>query len=58
MDLIVNVDKMDLSMGKNESPSTHRFYRISALLDRKSDEFADFRYRVLSMVGLPSTPDS
>lgn len=54
---MVNVNNIDLSMAKNESPSTHRFYRISALLDRKSDEFADFRYRVLSLVGLPSTPD-
>jgi hypothetical protein len=51
---IVNVDNFDHSTARKESPSTHRFYSISGLTDEKSEEFSDFRYRVLSMVGLPS----
>ncbi len=50
---IVNVDKIDLEMARQESPSTNRFYRISELKRGEGDEFRDFRSRVLSLVGIP-----
>ncbi len=50
---IVNVDRIDLEMARRESPSTNRFYRISELKGAGSDEFRDFRSRVLSLVGIP-----
>lgn len=51
---IVNIDKLDFDKAGNESPSTDKFYRINSLLDKSSAEFRDFRYRIQSLVGLPS----
>lgn len=53
---IVNVDRIDLKKAKQESPSTNRFYRISDLAGGKGPEYADFRDRVLSAVGVAAAP--
>jgi XcyI restriction endonuclease len=49
---VVNVDQFDLEVSKKESPSTDRFYRISDLQSPQSDEFQDFRDRVISLTGI------
>ncbi len=51
---VVNVDKFDLEMARKESPSTNRFYRISQIVSAKSDEYIDFRNRIISLTGIPS----
>jgi hypothetical protein len=49
---VVNVDKIDMTMAKTESPSTNRFYRISDLIASKGDDYQDFRDRVMSLIGI------
>lgn len=53
---VVNVDRIDLNMAGRESPTTNRFYRLSALVNRDSDEFEDFRDRLISLTGIRSEP--
>jgi hypothetical protein len=43
---VVNVDRIDMDMGKRESPTTNRFYRISDLVNGGGLEYQDFRARV------------
>ena len=49
---VVNVDRMDMEMAKKESPSTNRFYRISALKSGKGEEYEDFKNRIISLTGI------
>lgn len=49
---ITNVTKLDLAKAKSESPSTDRFYSLRLLEDRDSQEFQDFRKRILSLAAL------
>lgn len=49
---IVNVDRIDLEKAGKESPTTNKFYRISALMDKTSQEYQDFVLQVLSVVGI------
>jgi len=49
---VVNVDNIDMTMGRRESPSTNRFYRISDLVSASGDEYQDFRDRVVSLTGI------
>jgi hypothetical protein len=49
---VVNVDRIDMDMAKKESPSTNRFYRISALKSGEGEEYEDFRDRILSLTGI------
>ncbi|HYD30883.1 MAG TPA: XcyI family restriction endonuclease [Azospirillaceae bacterium] len=49
---VVNVDRIDLGMARRESPSTNRFYRLSALEARGGDEYQDFRNRIVSLTGI------
>jgi hypothetical protein len=49
---VVNVDRIDLDMARRESPSTNRFYRLSALMNPESDEYQDFRNRIISLTGI------
>jgi hypothetical protein len=51
---VVNVDRMDPNMARRESPSTNRFYRLSQIGGKVSDEYVDFRNRVISLTGVPS----
>ena len=49
---IVNVDRMDMGKAHKESPTTNRFYRISALMDETSEEYKDFVLQISSVVGI------
>jgi XcyI restriction endonuclease len=49
---VVNVDRIDVAMAHKESPSTNRFYRISNIIAGQSDEYADFRNRIISLTGI------
>ena len=51
---VVNVDRMDVEMARNESPSTSRFYRISQLSLRGGEEYTDFRQRIIALTGIPN----
>jgi len=51
---VVNVDRIDIAMARKESPSTNRFYRISQIVSKKGEEYADFRNRVISLTGIPN----
>jgi hypothetical protein len=50
---VVNVDKIDVTMARRESPTTNRFYRISDLISVSGNEYQDFKDRVVSLTGIP-----
>ena len=49
---VVNVGELDPALARQESPSTDRFYRLSRLADTGSDEYQDFRERIISLIGI------
>jgi hypothetical protein len=49
---VVNVDKIDLTMARQESPTTNRFYRISDLVSASGEDYEDFRDRLVSLAGI------
>ncbi|MBU1157555.1 MAG: XcyI family restriction endonuclease [Proteobacteria bacterium] len=49
---VVNVDNIDMDMAKKESPSTNRFYRLSALKSEEGKEYEDFKNRVIGLTGI------
>jgi hypothetical protein len=49
---VVNVDRLDTAMASRESPSTNRFYRLSAIIAGTGPEYADFRNRIISLTGI------
>jgi hypothetical protein len=51
---IVNVDRTNFKQAKRESPTTNRFYRISDLLDKSTDEYRDFTDRIQALTGVRS----
>ena len=51
---VVNVDAIDMDMARRESPTTNRFYLLSKLESKSSDEFEDFRNRIISLTGIPT----
>lgn len=51
---VVNVDRMDIDMAKQESPSTNRFFRLSDLESGNGEEFHDFCNRVIALTGIPN----
>lgn len=53
---VVNVDKIDMDMAKDESPTTNRFYRLSDLMMGTGTDYQDFRSRVISLTGIKSPP--
>ncbi|MBI1208742.1 MAG: XcyI family restriction endonuclease [Azospirillum sp.] len=52
---VVNVDRIDLGMAKQESPTTNRFYRISDLVNGIGSDYQDFKSRVISLTGIRSS---
>lgn len=48
----VNVDRIDMEMARKESPSTNRFYRISALKSGEGEEYDDFKNRIIALTGI------
>ncbi len=51
---VVNVDNINLKMASKESPSSNRFYRLSQIGSRKSEEYSDFKNRIVSLTGIPN----
>jgi hypothetical protein len=49
---VINIDRLDIAMARRESPSTNRFYRLSAILAKTGPEYIDFRNRVISLTGI------
>ncbi|MEM9103189.1 MAG: XcyI family restriction endonuclease [Pseudomonadota bacterium] len=51
---MVNVDNIDMDTAAKESPTTNRFYRISALESESGDEYEDFKNRIIGLTGIKS----
>lgn len=51
---VVNVDHLDVDKAHRESPSTNRFYSLSALASRSGAEYEDFAMRIRSLAAIPS----
>lgn len=49
---VVNVDRVDLMMARNESPTTNKFYRISQITNPSTAEYQDFALQIASIVGI------
>lgn len=49
---VVNVDRIDMDMAKRESPTTNRFYRLSALTAKSGNEYEDFKNRIIALTGI------
>ena len=48
---VVNVDRTNMAMARQESPSTNRFYLLSDLTNKAGD-YEDFKDRVVSLTGI------
>jgi hypothetical protein len=53
---IYNVPDLDQAKAREKSPTTTRFYSLIELSDAASDAFADFRDRLISLVGIRAAP--
>jgi hypothetical protein len=53
---VINVVRLDMDKARLQSPSTNRFYSLTALSLRTGDEYDDFRRRVLSLTAIPAPP--
>ena len=53
---IYNVPDLNLVKAREKSPTTTRFYSLIELTDATSDAFADFRDRLISLVGIKAAP--
>jgi hypothetical protein len=51
---VVNVDKIDMQMARQESPSTNQFYLISDIVSANGANYLDFRDRLISLTGVTS----
>jgi hypothetical protein len=51
---IYNVPDLDLAKAHEKSPTTNRFYSLSALSSTTSADYSDFRDRLVSLVGIAS----
>jgi hypothetical protein len=49
---IVNVDELDMSFARSESPTTNQFYRLSSLIAAEGAEYDDFRDRIVSLTNI------
>ncbi|MBQ2920471.1 MAG: XcyI family restriction endonuclease [Oscillospiraceae bacterium] len=49
---VVNVDRFDMTMARNESPTTNKFYRISQITTPSTEEYLDFALQIASIVGI------
>lgn len=53
---VVNVNRIDMQMARQESPSTNRFYRLSQIEQSAGEERDDFVARVLSLTSVAFPP--
>jgi len=49
---IINVENLDMTKAKKESPTTDTFYTISALLSGTGASFENFRSQIISLCGI------
>lgn len=49
---IINVENLDMTVARKESPTTDDFYTISALISGKGKEFGSFRGQIISLCGI------
>ena len=49
---VVNVDRFNMTMAHQESPSADRFYRLSQIDSGAGDEYQDFYNRVIALAGI------
>lgn len=54
---IYNVPDLDLSKAHEKSPTTNRFYSLIDLSLPTTEEFSDFRDRLVSLVGITASPN-
>jgi len=54
---IYNVPNLNLNKARVKSPTTNRFYSLINLSSGKSEEFPDFRERLLSLMGIAAAPE-
>lgn len=53
---IYNVPNLDIQKAMEKSPTTNRFYSLMELSSPATEEFADFRDRLVSLVGIEVGP--
>lgn len=53
---IYNLPTLDLAKAVEKSPTTNRFYSLPDLLVSSTPAFADFRDRLVSLVGIAASP--
>jgi hypothetical protein len=53
---VVNVDRVDMTMARQESPSTDRFYRLSQIDSGTGEEYRDFYNRITALTGIVAAP--
>jgi hypothetical protein len=51
---IYNVPNLNIQIAREKSPTTNRFYSLIELSSSTTEEFADFRDRLVSLVGITS----
>jgi len=49
---IINVDRINLSTARKESPSTNQFFKLSSLISRNGIEYNNFKSRVIALTGI------
>lgn len=53
---IVNVNKLDPALAAQQSPTTHRFFRLSELMQTASRAHTEFVASVVALVGIKTKP--
>src|SRR5438876_4175887 len=51
---IYNVPSLNLAKAREKTPTTNRFYSLISLSSSTAEEFADFRDRLVALVGIAS----
>ena len=53
---IVNAGRLDLAVASQQSPTTHRFFTLSALMDTTSEAHIDFVASIVALTGIKARP--
>jgi len=51
---VINVDRFNVTTARQESPTTNRFYLLSGIINEDSNEFQNFRDRLIALTGIRS----
>lgn len=49
---VINVDRINMTLARRESPNTNKFYKLSDLISKTGVEFNDFKNRIVSLTGI------